>query len=98
MARLFDVGLESKDISILHIDFQQGMDNPRILLNVHSLDNLRGTKSTITARNLSQNGLKICPELSSVNHNARILTNESLTLYKKRLFSRILEFKRNRQY
>ena len=71
----------SRKISQLHIDFRQGMDNPRLLLN--SLNELRGTKSSRTARNLSRRSVRAQPETSSVNHNAEIHINESLTLYRK---------------
>ena len=38
------------------------------------------------------------PESSTVSHRSRIYINESLTPYRKRLFNRILEFKRTHNY
>ena len=101
MARLVDVGLESKDISIAHrlpvkngqskiiVKYTRRTTRDEVYKNHKKLKSKR-TKDLPSAR--------AQPETLSVNHNAEIHIPESLTLYRKRLFSRILEFKRNRQY
>ena len=60
--------------------------------------------STMKERSLELSDLKILPmvyavpESSTVSHRLRIYINENLTPYRKRLFNRILEFKRTHNY
>ena len=93
---------QGRKISELLIDFRQRNGQSKIIVKFTRratrddvYNNRKKLKSKRTKDLLS---VRAQPETSSVTHNAEIHTNETLTLYRKRLFSRILEFNRNRQY
>ena len=93
MARLVDVGLESKDISIAHRLPVRNGQSKIIVKFTRRTTRDKNHKKLKSKRTKDLPSFQAQPETSSVNHNAEIHINESLTLYRKRLFSRILEFK-----
>ena len=102
-ARSVDVELEPNDISIAHglpsknnqrqrniiVKFTRRVKRDEVF-NVH--------KKLKSKRTKDLRSVQIQSESSSVIHNGAIHINESLTPYRKRLFSRILVFKKNHHF
>lgn len=99
-ARLVDVELEPNDISIAHrLPSRNSQRQRKIIVKftrrVKRDEVFNNRKKLKSKRSKDLPSVQIQSESSSVSHNAAIHINESLTPYRKRLFGRILDFKKN---
>ena len=98
-ARLVDVELEPNDTSIAHrLPSSNSQRQRKIIVKFTRLvkeDEVFNTRKKLKSKRTKDlPSVQIQSESSSVSHNAAIHINESLTPYRKRLFGRILDFKK----
>jgi len=102
MANLVDVKLEDDDISVAHRLPPTKKVKDRIIVKFTRREtkdliyNKRGKLKVKKTKDLPT--VRAEPESSDISHKAQIHINESLTPYRKRLFGKILEFKRKNSY
>lgn len=102
-ARLIDVELEPNDISIAHRLPSKNSRRQRNIIvkftrRVKRDEVFNARKKLKSKRTKDLPSVQIQSESSPVNHNAVIHINESLTPYRKRLFGRILDYKKNHHF
>ena len=102
MASLVDVQLDESDISVAHRLPPTKKVQDRLIVKFarrtkrDEIYKKRGKLRTKRTKDLPT--VRAQPESSAISHKAAIHVNESLTPYRKRLFGRILEFKRDNNY
>ena len=102
-ARLVDVELEPNDTSIAHrLPSRNSQRQRKIIVKFTRLvkeDEVFNTRKKLKSKRTKDlPSVQIQSESSSVSHNAAIHINESLTPYRKRLFGRSLDFKKNHHF
>ena len=100
VARLADIEVEANDISIAHRlpSKKQGKIIVKFTRRAKRNEFYDARKKLRTKRSKDLPMVYAVPKSSTVSHRSRIYINESLTPYRKRLFNRILEFKRTHNY